>query len=320
MIEKIFDIDVFEISLEEYSSLINKLTDVPFYVAPEAIASYSQFKIIAAKKFDKILAVYAVPIVEKFQKKIVKRQYRITPYTTPLLIESLSTLQTKNVYMALFSYLKKHNVISLPLDLKFTQVMALQSLGIFVEQRSTHIIDNLNTIQKLSSKIKNHINHAKKEVNIKLSTNYFDFNFNQAIAGDEKEVKTRKTFAEQLLNINKAKIFNAVQNDKVVAGIFVAFDNNCAYLVHSWQNEKTPRGTIPYLIISAINKMFEIGIQKFDFEGSVINSIDNFFASFNTKVYCYPYIHYALDKKEFYDLIDTSLNIKGRQMELDEEL
>ena len=53
-------------------------------------------------------------------------------------------------------------------------------------------------------------------------------------------------------------------------------------------------------------------IKYFDFEGSVINEIDDFFSNFNANIVNYPYVIYSNNKEQFYNLINRAINIEGR--------
>ena len=56
-------------------------------------------------------------------------------------------------------------------------------------------------------------------------------------------------------------------------------------MMHSWQLEDTPRGTISKLIFEAVRWTFDVKkLKVFDFEGSVINNIDYFFCGFNANI------------------------------------
>ena len=60
-------------------------------------------------------------------------------------------------------------------------------------------------------------------------------------------------------------------------------------------------------------------IRYFDFEGSVIDEIDDFFSSFNGTIITYPYIIYSKDKAKMNELINRSINIEGRIKVLNED-
>ena len=139
------------------------------------------------------------------------------------------------------------------------------------------------------------------------------FRFDIAIKGTAQEINNRSKMAINLIKNRNGKVFTAFKNNKAIAGVIIVFDYNSAILLHSWQNKDTERGTIPYLIYYAILWCFKnLNIKYFDFEGSVIKTIDDFFAEFNTEILIYPYIHFGKNKDELFKIIDRSINIDGR--------
>ena len=133
------------------------------------------------------------------------------------------------------------------------------------------------------------------------------------LKGTAQEINNRSKMAINLIKNRNGKVFTAFKNNKAIAGVIIVFDYNSAILLHSWQNKDTERGTIPYLIYYAILWCFKnLNIKYFDFEGSVIKTIDDFFAEFNTEILIYPYIHFGKNKDELFKIIDRSINIDGR--------
>ena len=94
----------------------------------------------------------------------------------------------------------------------------------------------------------------------------------------------------------------------------VTFDKEWVYGLHAWQVDNVPRGTGPYIIYCISKWAFEQQkVKFFDFEGSVMQSIDNYFCNFNAKQIIYPYIHYGKTKEKLIELIEISRNIDGRK-------
>ena len=139
------------------------------------------------------------------------------------------------------------------------------------------------------------------------------FDFDIAIHGTKKEQECRKKNALNLLKHHKAIIFTGYYEGKPIIGNMVTFDNEWVYGLHAWQVDKVPRGSGPYIIYSISKWAFEEkGLKYFDFEGSVMQSIDNYFCNFNAEQIIYPYIHFGRTKKELDELIEISRNIDGR--------
>ena len=303
------------IDLNEYEKIVSeKKIHLPIYMDASAIKFYEKIEIIKICKGNKIVSLYAYPIFKTGKELWVKREYRFLPYSMPVFLDEYSTLERKKICYEIYKYIfKRYDVVYIPLSPDFDNITAIQALGGFVEERSTNVIKNKIDCKKLSSKLRNHLNHAKKTVKVKITDDYNEFCYEKAIKGAENEKQRRKELAQFLVNSKKGIILNAYENGRNIAGALVIYDNKRAYLLHTWQNADTVRGTIALIITESINWCFDnLNIETFDFEGSVIDSIDDFFESFNTKIEVYPYIHYAKKKKDFFNIIERSINIDGR--------
>lgn len=307
-----------EISLNEYTKIINeKNTYVPIYMQPDAIKFYKKVEIIKICKSNNIVALYAYPVFQAGEELWVKREYRFLPYSSPLFFDEYDTLELKKICYEIFKYMfQKYKVTYIPLEPNFKSISSIQSLGGFIEERSTNIVQEKIDFVNLSSKLKNHIRHAEKTVKIDITQDCNEFNYESAIKGNEEEQYNRKKMARFLVKKKKGVIVNAYENGENIAGALIIYDMKSAYLLHTWQNIDTTRGTIPLIIYKAINWCFEnLKINTFDFEGSVIDSIDDFFATFNTKISVYPYIHFAQESDDLIKIIKRSINITGRKKE-----
>lgn len=295
----------------DYRTLI-KGKDLPLWANEYALNAYKQFVILGVKKKDILICSFIAPLYEdKSDGLVVKRTFRFLPYMMPLYWEEISPLLKKEVVRLLFEYLfSNYKYTYIPMHPDFLECAAIASIAGFVEMRQTHILHN---IPAYPNSVKQKVKKAKKEVIVSVSRNPDDFMFDKAIKGSDSEVELRKQLAIDLLNNNKAFTFLGVQNESVKAGIFIALDNEWGYLLHSWKDSDSNKGIIPLLITEAVSYLFDNNIiNVFDFEGSVIDSIDDFFTSFNSETITYPYIHYAKEKERFIELINRSMSIPGR--------
>lgn len=304
-----------KIDINEYRKIITeKKLDLPIYMNSDAINFYEKLECIKVCKGNNIIALYAYPVYKAGIEQWVKREYRFLPYSTPVFLYKVRTLERKKICYEIYKYLfNKYDVVYMPLSPNFESITAIQSLGGFIEERATNIIKHRVNYEDLNSKLRNHINHSKKSVNIQITKNYNDFKYENAIKGCKEEKIKRTKLAQYLIKSGKGIIVNAFEKEINIAGAMVIYDTKRAYLFHTWQNKDTIRGTIPFIIFEAINWCFDnLTVDTFDFEGSVIDSIDDFFASFNTEIEMYPYIHYAKEKNNFINIMERSINIVGR--------
>ena len=182
-----------------------------------------------------------------------------------------------------------------------------------MESRHTHVLRNVMNLDELDSKLRNNIKSASKKLKITIDYDPAKFDFDIAIHGTKEEQECRKKNALNLLKNHKAIIFTGYYEGKAIIGNMVTFDSEWVYGLHAWQVDKVPRGSGPYIIYSISKWAFEEkGLKYFDFEGSVMQSIDNYFCNFNAEQIIYPYIHFGKTKKELDELIEISRNIDGR--------
>lgn len=304
------------IKLAEYKKILGENNkSVPLYMDPDVISCYEDLEILKVSKGEKLIAIYAYPLFNNGEMICVERQYRFLPYTSPVFFENLDSLHCKKICYMIFKYIfDKYKAVYLPLSPNFKCVSAIQSLGGFVEIRHTHIATQGLTLNSLNSKLRNHINHANKMVNIVINKDINLFRFDIAIVGNKNEQEKRKKHAINIINRGKGVIITAMQDNISVAGAILVYDSEYVYLLHSWQMADTPRGVIPLIIFRAIEWSYNnLPIKYFDFEGSVIQNVDDFFSTFNVEVVTYPYIHYASEKNDFWKLISKSINVNGRK-------
>lgn len=118
---------------------------------------------------------------------------------------------------------------------------------------------------------------------------------------------------EVLQNLNSALTqrnsrisFSAKLANKNVANTFVAFDNHTAYLLATGRADDDPGGSMALLIWESIKESKAIGLDTFDFEGSMIESIERFFRSFGGTQSNYNRL--IRTKNRWWRLLFTALN------------
>jgi hypothetical protein len=302
-----------EITSEDYLQKVTGLVAVlPIWLQPTIISCYSDKLILTATTGSELKAIWVVPLIIQGETKLAKRKYRFLPYASPLIFEK-DNLKRREIMAELFDYLRaKVESVYLPLSVGFVD-STMQSQGALVEWRHTHLLSRPLDFERIDSRLRNHIRFAKNNVEMVPNDRVENFKFEIAIKGSEEEVEQRRKsslniYANQMAYITSAKVGN-----ELCAGVFIAFDGDTAYLMHSWQLETTPRGTISALIFEAINWTFHTKkLKHFDFEGSLINNIDYFFSGFNADVTPYGFVHWSIDKTNLFSLIDRSLQIEGR--------
>ena len=305
------------ITEKEYLGLLHKyMKIIPIYTDNEAIECYKDRELIKVTKNNNPIAVFIIPI----DNQGVRRKYRFFPYLMPIILESKSSIEKKGIYELIFNYLfNKYNYVFIPIHPEYKLISAISAEGGFVEMRHTHILRDKLVFEELSPKLRNHVRSAMKQVEIIIDNSYQNYDFAKAIKGNLEEIEERSTLAKKLLDAKKGFTVKAKYNNEIIAGLVIIYDNDWSYLLHSYQDGSI-RGIVPYLILMASNYAFdEKKVKFFDFEGSVIDKIDDFFTSFNAEIITYPFVIYSNDEKEFQKLINKSRNIIGRIKSENEE-
>ncbi|MFA6368814.1 MAG: hypothetical protein WCX20_00340 [Candidatus Shapirobacteria bacterium] len=303
-----------EVLLNEYTNITEHLLkNAPLWTDPKIISCYKNKLILVVNEGTEIRGVWIIPYIQQDEVKIAKRNYRFLPYSSPYILEK-DNLKRRDIMDVFFKYATQvFNSIYLPFGVDFFDFSSIQARGALVEWRHSHILTEVIDLNKINSRLRNHIRSSQKTVDILIENDIDNFNFNIAINGSDEEKNQRKQLAINLINQNKAIIISAKNKQSYCAGVLMSFDDKTSYLMHSWQLQNTPRGTISNLIFEAVKWTFEKKhLKYFDFEGSVIQQIDYFFDGFNAEITPYGFVHWSKEEENLYSLIKKSINIDGR--------
>ncbi|MCJ8172284.1 hypothetical protein [Clostridium botulinum] len=159
--------------------------------------------------------------------------------------------------------------------------------------RYTYVIESLADLEKVFSgfsnaKIKN-IKKAEKivDINYDLSSEEF-YDLHKKILQEKNDrisypYELFKKIYDECYNHKSGKcIYAEDKNGNIHAAIFIIWDEISAYyLISAIDSSFANSGSSSLLIKSAIQYVFD-KTQKFDFEGSMIESVENSFRQFNT--------------------------------------
>lgn len=226
----------------------------------------------------------------------------------------------KKVTKLIAEYLKdaKANIITLPfppenIDMQYFywnsfKVIPNYTYRINLNQSTNEIELNFDT------KTRNLIKKASKDGVI------VEQNFDNNLVKDIvlKTMKRNKvSIDEKILNnilfsfANKNNSFSFVskKNNEPIAITFCIFDKGiCYYILGGYNSDKAHSGAGPLAVKNSILKAKELGVKIFDFEGSMIPSIESYFRSFGGNLT--PY--YTINKSSF--LIECLLKINKKQL------
>jgi lipid II:glycine glycyltransferase (peptidoglycan interpeptide bridge formation enzyme) len=159
--------------------------------------------------------------------------------------------------------------------------------------RYTYVIDNLNNLDKVwenfsYAKIKN-INKAEKIVTVKydLPAKEFYNNHKMTLAKKNENISYSFELFEQIYmagySHNAAKtIYATDEAGNIHAALFVIWDSQSAYDLISSIDPDFRNSGAATLLVKEIIKYVSTRTRKFDFEGSMIEGVENSFRQFGT--------------------------------------
>lgn len=276
----------------------------------ESLSVYENLDILIITNQQQLLAIWPIPFIWKNGKKIAQRQIRLLPYHPPLLFKK-HVLDKRRLISVLIEHMQEHyHAIDLPLSPGFDDLSLFSTTGFHVEWRNTHMFTLAHSLHDhVHVKAKNHIRFAQKKVIVKSSKNADKFDFNLGIVVNKESYRmARKQLASNLMNSGNGIIFTALADENVVGQALVVNDRQTAYLFHTWFKKNTIRGIASLLISMAYDWAFtNKQLQSFDLEGSIIPSIDHFFASLGGLQAPYAYIQWCRDQQEMLNMIRETL-------------
>jgi lipid II:glycine glycyltransferase (peptidoglycan interpeptide bridge formation enzyme) len=245
---------------------------------------------------------------------VIENKYGLTILTQPLLTQTLGPwLKTseakysrqlseqKDLMMKLIEALPQHDYFLQNFHNSITNWLPFYWKGFKQTTEYTYVIENLSDPEKIWSEfrenIRRNIRKAQKKVKVRTDLSLDEFlNLNvMTFKRQGKNIPYTKTFVKRLDNAcvsqNARRIFFAEDAEsKIHAAIYIIWDDNSAYYLMGGEDPKLRNSEATSLLIwEAINFASTV-TKKFDFEGSMIESIEMFFRGFGSKQVPYSHI------------------------------
>jgi lipid II:glycine glycyltransferase (peptidoglycan interpeptide bridge formation enzyme) len=171
--------------------------------------------------------------------------------------------------------------------------------------RYTYQLDNIKDEEKLflefKSSLRNKIRKAEKNITIEES-NDIDIFYDTINKTFERQKLSNPTSKNLISNIYKAlpensKILLAKdESESLHAAHFLVWDDKCAYnLMLGGDTELRSSGAIPLLLWNSIKTASKY-VDTYDFEGSILPTVQPFFESFGANVVSYHQYYKAKNK------------------------
>lgn len=270
---------------------------------------------------DKDILQGFMPLFSCESKRKIKQSTMYIPYGGPIIFSLPKEERNKIRYIreiekALCKYfVENFDEVNFSTDVKIKDIMPFIRSGFTPEVRYTYRIDLRKNIEKVyeefGSDRKKDIRKAIKR-NIKFliddGKEYFDCK--KAMKwekkyGFESSYKFTEKYILETLKNKKGMCFVAMEDEKVIGGVHIAWDKKTAYILYSFYENVKDDVAIAFIYY----KMFEYLINNklvdfIDFEGSVFESIENFNISFGAFQERFYNLHWNKKNEPYLNIYD----------------
>lgn len=193
-------------------------------------------------------------------------------------------------------------------DYSITNWLPFYWKGFKQTTRYTYVINNLHDIDDVysnfSSKTKGKIKKASKLVKCCLCDDLCEFyNINKMVF-DRQGIKIPyslqflRRLDNTLMRYNRRKILIAKDdNENIHAAIYIIWDEESAYNLMIGGNPNFRNSDATSLLVWEAIKFASSVTKKFDFEGSMLESVEGFFRGFDAKQKRYFSVYKVYDRK-----------------------
>ena len=219
----------------------------------------------------------------------------LTPHLGPIFDQSsLSDLKANLVIKNLISQLPVHPMIEFKLPISEPCISAFGWSGYHLHSRLTARL-NLTSRdwETLKPKVRRNLQHAEREFDIQPDPELtFLQLWDRPFVKRNVPVYISKDRLDSMVPLIRnlpVKAWMAKDKDnRIISGVMILLDKNVAYyLVGLNENEVPHRGAHTLLLHTAIQSAYDEGLEYFDFEGSMLEGVMQFFMSFNASVFQY---------------------------------
>ena len=275
--------------------LIEKDVPVQLWNSGLAAALYGNVVILACTESSGALAGLWVCPVDGVGA--ARRAFRLLPYASPWIDRKLHPAVRHCVAWALLSALRSEvSLVDLPMSPEFRETAGFLAAGASAAFRHTRALDIASPRAWREGYLpatRNHVRAARGAVTV-ARTSEGEFDFRQAIKGQDATAVQARQAAGLSLGASDWPTFclSAIDGNGTCRGQVLAVRSlDAAILLHSWFDRDGPRGVPSLLADEAISlARTEWAASVFDFEGSVIASIDQFMAGFGAEAIGYAQV------------------------------
>lgn len=299
---------------EKYATIEDRL---PLFFKPwylDAVTQDGDWDVSIVMSEKLVLGVWPYFVKRKYSLTYLTQPH-LTPFLGPLIfnddIEKRTTLlsREKKILGQLEEQLPQTSFQVIQGHPSFTYWNPLAWKGFSQTTRYTYQLDLTQSEDELKSQYDRKIRHTLKAKQIEIREE-----LNVALLYD-LTIKTFQRFNQappfgkdffmllfnELVTHKACFQLVAVVDDIAKGSVLIVYDEKTAYLLITGREDDIPNGLVAKLIDKAIFKSKELGLDIFDFEGSMIESIESFFRSFGGKPT--PYFKLFRAKNKMIDLL-----------------
>ncbi len=280
--------------MSEIGALVSNLP-VQVWNSASAVRAYGRVLGLTCRfRSGAVVGAWVCPLDDDGDGRVAaRRPARLLPYASPWIAADLHPSAAHRVVVSLVRELLRHvDSMELPMAPGFGEVAALLECGVDAPSRHTRVLSTTDLAQVRAGylpQVRNHIRAASPRYTIE-SFRPDRFDFSRSVVHQSTEAAAARRRAG--LSISKehpALCLSAVDDGGTLRGqVFVLRMGDSAVLMHSWFDRAGLRGVPSLLVDDAIARSAEgWGSTIFDFEGSVIPTIDRFMAGFGARSAAY---------------------------------
>ena len=228
----------------------------------------------------------------------------------------------KNVNEAIIAHLNKESfdILTLSFPTNFTDMQSYLWAGYEVSPKYTYQLDLLQTEDKIlagmSPERRKNITKSEKDGLI----------VKESLGCTNSQKLIEQTFVSQglkydktvlsnvfssFVDISAAIAYSAYEGDKLLATVFCVRDTTKAYyILGGFDNESTHSGAGAFAMWHAIKQAKQLGVEIFDFEGSMHPPIEKYFRGFGGKMTPYFSLNKITRKGNLFLSIRTLISTK----------
>ncbi|QIZ69365.1 GNAT family N-acetyltransferase [Oxynema aestuarii AP17] len=274
---------------------VNSIFQQPWWL--DAVAPNS-WNAVEVKKNDRLIA--RLPYV-------VKQKYGLTMLTMPKLTQTLGTWlessnakyakqlsQQKDLMNSLISQLPSYDYFCQNFHYSITNWLPFYWQGFTQTTRYTYVIETLNDLDTVwagfQENIRKEIRKAKKKVIVNTDLDIEEFlNINSlTFQRQGKKLPYSREFVRRLDTActehqSRKTFFAEDAQGHIHAAIYIVWDENSAYYLMGGADPKLRNSGATSLLMWEAIQFAATVTKKFDFEGSMIESVERFFRAFGAR-------------------------------------